>query len=221
MKINVGSGTVISNPRRVGYWTPILTSSTTFTATSITAPTVNTAGTVVNNSGANGVLIKYPTTATAANAAGVHSTAYTDTEYQMGPVFATRIVTSTTSIASQRIWCGLANAALSASASPLVNSAAIRYDTASDTTFKAYTCNGSTSTVTDTGVTVAAGTKYTFFIDMTDPTKILFYIDNNLVATNSTNLPTAASTLGPVMTITNITGTAKDMSVGTMRLESY
>src|SRR5262249_5167893 len=43
--------------KRLGLWEPILTTSTTFTAVGITAPTAT--GTAANNSGSSGVLVKY------------------------------------------------------------------------------------------------------------------------------------------------------------------
>jgi hypothetical protein len=212
----------VPSTKRTGTWAPIVTNATALTAVNITAPT--TAGTAATNSGASGILVKYPTTAVSANIAGVRSTSFTDTEYQMKPVYACRFQTGSV-ITSQRIWAGLGASALNSAANPTtpaVNSAAFRFDTSvPDTTWKCYTSNGTTNTVTSTSVVLAASTTYDLLIDMSNSSQILFYINGALVATVTTNLPGATTTLGPQIQITTLSAAIRDFSVGTMRLESY
>lgn len=71
-----------------------------------------------------------------------------------------------------------------------------RYSTsASDTTWKCITTNDSAGgpTITDTGVTVTTGTKK-FMIHKTS-SNVKFYLDDVLVATNTTDLPDKNSTM--------------------------
>ena len=115
---------------------------------------------------------------------------------------------------------GLTHAALTASATPL-NCAAFRFDTsAGDTAWQCCTANSS-ATVTPSGVTVAASTTYDLVIDMSNSSQILFYINGILVATATATLPTASETLGPEMTLTTLSTTAVNFSVGTMGLTAY
>jgi hypothetical protein len=111
---------------------------------------------------------------------------------------------------------------LSGSATPVVNCAGFRFDTgAGDTVFTCYTSDGVSTTASSSGVTVAASSTYDLVIDMSNSSKILFYINGTLVNTATTTLPGASTPLGPEMTITTLTTTAENFSLGTMRLESY
>lgn len=66
--------------------------------------------------------------------------------------------------------------------------------TSAQTTWRAVTCNGTTETVTDTGVTPTAGGYNLFRIEYDkDAASYKFYIDNVLVATHTTNLPSAVN----------------------------
>lgn len=69
--------------------------------------------------------------------------------------------------------------------------------------WRCYTTVGGVSTDSDSGIAFATGAFKTFKIIAT-PTSIAFYIDGSLVATNATNIPTAAY-LG--VTILNYNGT--------------
>lgn len=82
---------------------------------------------------------------------------------------------------------------------PQSDSITFRYSSTTDTTWKALTCLALAScTVTDTGVTAAstvgATTPHLFeFAWNANNTAVNFFIDGVLVATNTTNLPTAAN----------------------------
>jgi len=207
--------------KRVGSWSAITTAATGFTATNITAPATITGATYANNSGTSGILIKCTTVATSGGVSGIHSTSYNETEYGgMAPIYACRIQTGS-AITNQRLWNGMAAAALSGSTSPAVNAAAFRFDTGSDTKWTCFTSNGTTSTATATSVTVAANTTYNFVIDMSNASQVLFYINGSLVATQTATLPTTTTPLGPLSTVTTLTTAAAVMSVGQTRLESY
>jgi hypothetical protein len=224
VQIDVTSATLpfgVSNipQKRVGTWSALTTAAAAFTATNITAP-LSAGGTLANNAGTSGVLIKCTTGAASTDVSGVHSASYNETEYQMAPIYACRVQTGS-AITSQRLWNGMAASALSGSTSPAVNCAAFRYDTTSDTKWTAYTSNGTGTTATATSVSVAANTTYDLAIDMSSASQVLFYINGSLVATQTATLPTTTTPLGPVSTVTTLSSTAAVMSVGQTRLESY
>jgi hypothetical protein len=62
---------------------------------------------------------------------------------------------------------------------------------ASDTDFQAITSDGSSETITDTGVPIDTNL-HLFRVYFPDTSHARFYIDGNLVATNTTHLPTDA-----------------------------
>lgn len=221
-KIKVNVSSLIAAPQRVGWWTPLTTAATTFSAVGMTAaPTAS--GTAANASGASGNLIKYTTATTLAAVGGIRSTAFTDAQYQYSPTFATRVRTSSSGVTSQRIWVGLAASNPSGSATPTANIASFRYDTgAGDSTWKCVSSNASTNTITDSGVTVAASSTYDLSLDTSDPAKVVYFINGAAVATITTNLPVSSTNIGPNISITNLlAGTARDLSVGTTRIQCY
>lgn len=71
--------------------------------------------------------------------------------------------------------------------------AIITYDASADTSYHCRTSNNSTETDTDTGVAPAEGDRLLIVSNETD---IKFYINGTLVATHTTNLPTASTSLG-------------------------
>ncbi len=70
------------------------------------------------------------------------------------------------------------------------NSIAFRRNNSS-TNWRCFTVNGGVATDSDSGIAFVTGAFKTFKIIAT-PTSIAFYIDGSLVATNTTNIPTAA-----------------------------
>lgn len=99
------------------------------------------------------------------------------------------------SIVSQRTWAGLTDQTLATmlgSANPAGNYAAFRFDTgASDTVYQCITKDGTTQTITSSGVTPVSGPALRFAIVYDNAnSKVRFYINSVLVATNSTHLPT-------------------------------
>jgi len=90
--------------------------------------------------------------------------------------------------------------------------AAFRFSTgAGDTTWRALTKDGTTLNNQDSGVTVAADTKYILRIKVVTTSSIEFYINGTLVATSSSNLPTSTTTLNLYM------GVATNTTAGTAR----
>ncbi len=114
-------------------------------------------------------------------------------------------------ISNLRFWGGFCSADISSSDNPAENFIAFRYSTsASDTTFKCCTKNGTTLTTIDSGITVAANTEYNFCIDIGNGTDCLFYINDTLTATMSSNLPSSSLFLGTILKITNLTASSRN-----------
>lgn len=125
-------------------------------------------------------------------------TNYTISRLDWKPIFEATIKTYS-DITSSRIFCGLFSATPFGSATPSVHYVAFRYDTGADGTAK-WRCvsdNASGSpTVTDSGVTIAASTRYSLRIEVVSTSSVKFYIDDVLVATHTTTLPTSTQSLG-------------------------
>jgi len=66
-----------------------------------------------------------------------------------------------------------------------------KYDSATDTNWQCQTYNFSSATTTNSGVAVVANTWYRFEVTY-DGTTVRFYINGTLVASHTTNIPTAA-----------------------------
>ena len=67
-----------------------------------------------------------------------------------------------------------------------------RYDRLTSANWLAISESGSTETSTDTGIAVSAGTEVDLqFVINSDATSVGYYIDDVLVATHTTNIPTA------------------------------
>jgi len=81
-------------------------------------------------------------------------------------------------------------------------------DSGASPNWMAYTENNSVTTVTDTGVAVAAGSWVKFLISVNaDATLVTFYINGVLKATHNTNIPGNGRRCGPVFTIIKTLGT--------------
>lgn len=115
-------------------------------------------------------------------------------------------------ITSSRWWCGWTTATLVAVATPTTQHvAAFSYDTGRDGTvfWRTVTCDGAAATVTATSVAFAGSTAYNLRIEMNGATNVLFYIDDVLAATHTTNLPSTAQLLGFQMTVTTLTAATR------------
>lgn len=211
-----GTGTMIF-PRSFGMWQKRLSpTGTTLDVLFIAGPTE--VGTKTNVSDATGQYINY-VTLTTLNAAAGWAGALADLALQQSPEFQFVIKTgaNASDIANTRIWAAFTTtAALDQSDAGVGNTVGFRYSTgAGDTNWQAVTRNAGTglNTVTDTGVAVAANTRYEFRIDARNAgSTITFYINNTAVATITTTLPVLTTTGGPYMTITNLSaGTARNI----------
>jgi hypothetical protein len=97
---------------------------------------------------------------------------------------------------SGRFWVGVnASSPLATDTPTTIKLACFRAsETASDTDFQCVTSSGSAETITSSGVAInTAFHKFEIVFNDTTP-NVTFYIDGNLVATNSTNLPGSSGT---------------------------
>ena len=93
-------------------------------------------------------------------------------------------------ITSQRIFVHLNTGTFAVSTdTPQANTVGFRYSTVvPDTNWQAYSRDGATTNLIDTGVAVVADTRYAFMITLASASA-RFYINEALVATSTTNLP--------------------------------
>lgn len=111
-------------------------------------------------------------------------------------------------VTTLRIWVGVFSGSPVASSDPAVHGAGFRFDTsAGSVNWWAWSNDGSGGgTLTNTGVTPSSHTAYTLEIEIVSTTELRFYIDGVLVATHTTNLPSATTSLIPhckVRTLSN------------------
>lgn len=132
----------------------------------------------------------------------------------------------TTATTSRRIWYGLSSVTLG-SDTPTGHIAALRYSTdASDTTWKACTGDGSTTSCSDTGVTVTASRLYWLEVDCRHSagTKCLFTVQRAGLAPvtieKTTNLPTLTTNMSIRHHCEARTTTATTCGIGPSALET-
>jgi hypothetical protein len=110
---------------------------------------------------------------------------------------------------NERVWWAMTDqtmATMSASDNPAGNYAGFRYSTvAGDTHYQCITKDGTTQTITDSGVTPlginapANGAQFAIIFQDSTP-NVLFYINGALVATHTTHLPTTGTNLRFIVT---------------------
>lgn len=102
-------------------------------------------------------------------------------------------------ITNLRIWVGAFSATPMASDDPTIHGVGFRYSTTSGSVnWQAWSNDGSGGgTLTNTGVTPNSHTAYTLEIEIVSTSSVRFYINGTLVATHTTNLPGATTSLYP------------------------
>lgn len=122
------------------------------------------------------------------------------------------------------IWCGLFAAALNPDNNylPVSHYAAFRFYTRRSSTdataidntnfWRCVTVDGVAATTTTTTQSIAADTRYKLRIKLTS-TNVLFYINDVLVATHTTNLPGATQNLTWRTSVTNLNAAAQDIRI--------
>lgn len=185
----------------------------TVTAEGTAAPTLT--ATVTSSDLSSGPYLLHTSGAVSGNASGVVS-AFTVCRRDWEPDFIAKIFPSGTTT-NFRYWIGLFASSPDASSTPAIESAAFRYATDADTTnWKVRSSDGTGSSVTDTGVAFALS-PIILRIRLTS-TSALYYINNVLVATHTTNLPGASTGLGYAIRVTTLTASARLIRWGRIAL---
>ena len=151
-----------------------------------------TTGSVVDADDADGPLVSLTTPHFSGARAGLASAeAFYQRRWAQPATFRIKTGSSVTAI---RIVVGLSSAPGAKQQTPVSHMAAFVYDTVAHGTayWRAVTSDGSgTLTTTATTQGIATSTLYTFTLDMADSANVKFYADTTLLATHTTNLPTA------------------------------
>ena len=112
------------------------------------------------------------------------------------PIFYAKIKTYSV-VTNTRMWHGFDNnGGANATDTPSANIAMFRFISGGTKWYAVTTDNAGTATLTDTGITVAASTVYELRI-VCGASDVKFYINNVLVATNTTNIPAATALMYP------------------------
>jgi hypothetical protein len=170
------------------------------------APTLT--GTAASADDADNPWNSLTTSAVANNAVGWESP-YTICRRDWGAETVILLKTGAT-ITSVRYWAGVASADLEGASSPAAHIAAFRYDTGADGTvfWRTVTKDGTTINALATTTAIAANTMYTLRIQM-QAAAVRFYINDILVNTHTTNLPTATQLMGWQVKATTLTTAAR------------
>jgi hypothetical protein len=162
--------------------------------------------------------------ATSASANSLADIADTTTGASPRPGMITTVVIQTgssTDLANEALWvgnCQQVSGTIMNTSTPVWPTCAFRYFEGVDTNWQCVTVdNSSLQTTTDSGVTVSTGTNYTLTVDQSVSGQVTFWINGNLVATNSTHIPTFSTTsLTPCVQNISITGTATNVKIRSM-----
>lgn len=153
--------------------------------------------------------------------AGWMSTVFTQTQRNYRPVYKAHMRTGP-DITSVRYWFGLFSASPMASDDPAIHGMGFRYSTAVDGTafWRCWSNDGAGGgTVTVTTIPIAADTSYVLSIEISpDGLSILFFINDVLVATHTTDLPAAAQPLGHVERIITLVAGGRSVRVAKIAL---
>lgn len=167
----------------------------------------------------------FTTTGSNGNSVGVDSADNGPFQYANKPTQSQVIVTGS-DITNQRIWaCSVADSPgamynLTTPGSSGRHGWGFRYEAGTDTNWKFLTFNGSSETVTDTGIAVAANTVYKFSVDATNASQIVGYINGSSVATNSATLPTSTVYLPWLCFFTNTSAASHTCYFGKILYEA-
>jgi hypothetical protein len=188
--------------RQQGYYAR--PSGTVVDLVNMPGATVTPEGTATNADDADGAWTRWATSTTNDSDAGPTLTPATVFARPSWGIEARAWVRFQTSVATMRAWVGCVASDPMGSSDPAIHGAAFRYDTGAgiDTTafWRCWTNDGSgAGSVTITTVPIALATKYDLRIKVEAlqgaiPNKVMFFINDTLVATHMTNLPGATGT---------------------------
>ena len=171
-------------------------------------------GLVANNT-THGKYAQYETAASSGTTAGIGSPRNDSIRTVDDPRGTITLATDSSTIANTRIWAGwFSSSPMGAATATTLHAVGFRYDTgASDTAWQCVTNDGGvTATVTSSGITVATNTRYKFGIDAIDSASIKMYINDALVCTMTTDLPTTTQLMGIYTRLATLTGATRRLN---------
>jgi hypothetical protein len=188
--------------------------ATTWQTSLMGAPTV-TASATTNTDNATGPQIQLTTSNVSGNVAlielGVGAFVRGDWNWDFEVIAA-----AGGTITSVRLWIGLFSSAPSGSDDPSgVTGAGFHFNPASSANWRAWSNDGTTTgTFTDTGVAVVASSTKRFRLRSDGSSTVQFYIDNVLVATHSSEHPSASLYHEPSAYCTTLSANTRSIRVG-------
>lgn len=198
------------------HYEVVTSAAATLTTILGVARTVTSAVAATNQKTTLGEWLRISATANNADSSLAAAT-FTLTQTNFGAVLVTRVQIPT-AIVNMRVFIGLFSAAavMTTDTQSTIHSVYFRFSTgATDTTWKCCTSNATSTTVLDSGVTVAINTRYDLKIDCTDTANLRFYINGALVATGTATLPTSSTNLGPGHYLRSLSASGqKDLDTG-------
>lgn len=183
-------------------WWAIRAAGPNFTTVGIPAVTITGSSTVTASNQTDSTYLNSASAAVAGNGVGFVPATYNYTRFGYSPTFETVIRTTGTAadITSIFYWLGLLSTTAPNSATlGAVSGLCFRFATGTDSNWQYVVSNGAAQTVVDSGVAVAVNTKYTFRIRTDGSANAYFSINNGAETTITTNLPAAATELGPTL----------------------
>jgi len=185
----------------------------------VTAPTATGGVSVLDTP--TGQFLNYASGAPVGSEAGWIATAPLQTQFRFRPIYRAFMRTGPV-ITDIRYWFGLFSTGPTTSDDPAIHGMGFRYSTAVDGTafWRCWTNDGvGTGLVTVTTIPFTADTTYVLSIMVSeDGTKVLFFINDVLVATHTVDLPGAAIGLGHVERLTTLVVGTKSVRVSKVAL---
>ncbi len=185
------------------------------TASTVGMPAALLNATAADADDADGPWVQHTTGAVSGNATSVRSDPLDSVfrrDWQPDVEFMVKVPPTITSI---RVWVGLFSAVPNASDDPTVHGAGFRFSTgASDANWQTWSNdNSGGGTINNSGVAVTANGVYRLRVRCLAST-IQYYINGSLVATHSTNLPTATVMMGYNVSAATLTNAGRAIKWG-------
>jgi hypothetical protein len=214
--------------RRWGYASIGGTVATTFNTDGMYTSAIlgaGQSGSVASSNQAESNYVMYTTGIVSGNSAGFGQTSFSAIAMQTRwlPKLVTRIRVDPSAVTTARYWVALGSAALSGS-DGTGSYIGVRYSTnAGDAAWQCASDDGTTNSVTTTGVTVTAGHYYDIIVDLTTASTLVCSVSDNggayTTVTKATNLPGTSTSLGLQEMVTTLTTAARNLSIAYSYLE--
>ncbi len=204
----------------VRNWLRIKAYSTTFKSGDVNFTVSADAATVINV--ASGNYTQLTTAATTNDAASLVTDVYTLIQTRWDPTFIATVQVD--GLTNRRVWIGMFESApgnTDTIGGAGVHGIAFRFSTnAGDTTWQLVCSDGAAQTVTDTGVTVAAATRYALKIRVDEADGTVYASVNGSVEVScATNVPANTANMGVAAKIIALENATKGLRIGQIYVE--